>query len=92
MRDGMLLNRYTNLLSGLNTFGDASGIPCNNVENSVDVGMGKMVISAPLEVEEEIWVGGRTRLASRLRKGLQIANAGCGLFGARFSVRNCDVV
>jgi hypothetical protein len=51
MSGGMLLNRYTNILSGMDKFGNASGIRCNNVENFVDVAMGKMVISAPLEVD-----------------------------------------
>jgi hypothetical protein len=64
MPGGVLLNRYTKILSRMDKFGDASEILCNNVENSVDVGMGKMVISAPLEVEEVIRVGGRTRIAS----------------------------
>ena len=61
---GVLLNRYTKVLLQMDKFGDVSEILCNNVENSVDVGMGKMVISAPLEVEEEIRAGGRTRIAS----------------------------
>ena len=53
----------------MDKFGNASGNRCNNVENPLDVGMGKMVISAPLEVEEETRIGERTRTASQLREG-----------------------
>ena len=68
---------------------------CNNEEIFVDVEMGEMVISAPLEeeVEEGTRNGERTRVASHLRKGLCVnANAESGLFSTCFSVGSCDAV
>ena len=78
MSGGMLLNRYTNILSGMDKFGNASGIRCNNVENFVDVAMGEMVISAPLEVEGRRGSGKRTPVASRLYEGLRILTPAVG--------------
>ena len=45
----VLSNRYTNNLSTLDTSSSFPVARCNNIENLVDMGMGVLVISAPLE-------------------------------------------
>ena len=81
---GMLLNCYTNTLLGIDKFGNASENRCNNVENLVDVGMGEMVISAPLEVAGRRGSGKRTPVASQLRKGLRMLTAAVGCLAPVF--------
>ena len=91
----VMLNLYLKCYPQADIASNTSEKHCNNRENSVDVEMGEMVISAPLEeeVEEGTRNGERTRVASHLRKGLCVnANAESGLFSTCFSVGSCDAV